>query len=129
MILVTRGAAKSIVGPGQIPGQGKLLDLSCFGIPSSISKSLLCKLQITVLKNWFGCQKKRASIHCDKYTPYSLFVTKDKPTDKEDHLDYYGRRLRHKLSIVDMFEFQKRGITLEPLCQASNKYMMNIYSS
>ena len=30
---------------------------------------------------------------------------------------------------MDMFEFRKKVITLEALCQATNKYMMNIYSS
>jgi len=32
---------------------------------------------------------------------------------------------------MDMFQFEKRGITLEPLCQASKKYMymMHIYPS
>ena len=28
----------------------------------------------------------RAIIHCDKYTPYSLFVTKDQPKHKENHV-------------------------------------------
>ena len=40
------------------------------------------------MKNWFGCKKiNRAIIHCDKYIPYPLFVTKVKPTHKENHVD------------------------------------------
>ena len=32
-------------------------------------------------------KKEEAINHCDKYTPYSLFVTKDKPTHKDNHVD------------------------------------------
>ena len=46
------------------------------------SSNACCTLQITV---W----KIKPIILCDKYIPYRLFVTKDKPTHKENH----GRRL------------------------------------
>ena len=31
--------------------------------------------------------KYRAIIHCDKYIPYPLFVTKEKKTPKVNHVD------------------------------------------
>ena len=71
-------------------GPRKLLDLSCFGRPIihfKTAQKACCKLQITVLKNLFGCQKKRAIIHCDKYTTYFLSVTEDKPKHKANHVD------------------------------------------
>jgi len=33
-------------------------------------------------------KKKGAIIHCDKYTPFSRFVTKDKPNHKEIRVVY-----------------------------------------
>ena len=85
----------------------------------SNSSKACCILQITVLKNWFGCQKKRkerAIIHCDKYTP---FVTNDKPKHKENHLKTLEEDWN--TSICTYKSIEKRDITLEPLCQASQK--------
>jgi len=39
-------------------------------------------------KAWMSKIKRRAIIHCDKYTPFSRFVTKDKPKHKENHVVY-----------------------------------------
>ena len=38
-----------------------------------------------------------------------------------------GSILSHTLTQLWMFEFRQMGIPLEPLCQASKQYMMNIY--
>ena len=80
------GVARPRVGPGQSLGQVSrgLLHLSCFGRPMINFQTA----QMIVVKNWFWCKKKkRAIIHCDKYIHYPLFVTKDKPTHKENHVD------------------------------------------
>ena len=58
----------------------------------------------------------------DKYIPYPLFVTKEKKTPKVNHAD----DLKTMKEDCDTFcictyEFGKRDITLEPMCQASQK--------
>ena len=66
-------------------------------------------------------KKNRAIIHCDKYTPYPLFVIKDKTKHKENHVD----DLKTIEEDCDTFSrckyksFAKGDITLEPQCQVS----------
>ena len=81
------GAAMHMVGPGQRQGHGKLLYLSCFGRPLIHFQTAQMHV-VNCFEKWV-CMSFffRAIIHCNRYISYPLFVKKDKPTPKENHVD------------------------------------------
>jgi len=107
------------------------------------SSNACCKMQIhvTVLKkvDVKNLKKNRAIIHCGIYTSYHIFVKKIRQNLKIRQsikiITLMARKLWKKIVTLFLYvhtcvkEFRKRGITLEPLSQASQQVCDNSYSS